>query len=75
MPDLDSDPFCSWRLRATAATAQLDYSPDLVNEAAGILSVALGRAWLASVAVAPDRSSVFQWGRHPLGLALTAGGE
>lgn len=75
MPGVDSDPTYNWRLRATAATARLDYSPDLVNEAAAILLVVLGREWLASVAEAPDHSSVFQLGRHPLGHALTVGGE
>jgi len=70
-----SDPFYNWRLRAAAATGVLHYSADLVNEAAGIVSVVFGREWLASVAEAPDHSSVFHLGRHPLGHALTAGGE
>ena len=70
----DSDPFYNWRLRAAAATSRLGYPPDLVNEAAGILSVALGREWLTSASQREDRS-FFQLRRHPLARALNSRGD
>ena len=70
----DSDPFYNWRLRAAAATSRLGYPPDLVNEAAGILSVALGREWLTSASQWEDRS-LFQLRRHPLARALNSRGD
>ena len=71
---IDVDPLYNWRIRATAATARLRYAPELVNEAAGIVSVVFGDEWLTSVSPRQDKT-LFELGRHPIGRAIKSGGD
>lgn len=71
----DLDPFDKWRIRALANARRLRFSPDVVNEAAGVLEAALGKAWLLDASTRLDRGSSFGFRVHPIGNALEAGGD
>jgi hypothetical protein len=68
----ETDSTYAWRVRATAASHRLDFSSDLVNEAAGLLAVAMGEEWLSSITGLRTFPNI---GIQPLGDALAVPGD
>ena len=65
--------FQRFQVRAHAYAHRLRYSPELVNQAVGILRASFGDEWLGAQDDAPGIP--FSLGRHPLRMSLPTAGD